>query len=269
MRSKKVIAEDMNRLAPIRQIEISGVRYYIGHQIGRGAFSRVHLVKDEAGRSLVAKIYSPGSDPVIWKHEAKMLRKFASPWIVPFHIGFEYQNQGYLLMDHAGAPISRYVFSIDGKKIAKHVARYLLAALHLFHSNGYVHNDVNPQNVLAKMSSDHTLGEVRLIDLAFLRAAKDATLRPAPVALWMPPPEYLESSSREITSAIDIYHAALVLMQIALGKALNYEPSEIAANKPALEASLSSNNFINKLSPALSRDPKDRPTAAELRRHLS
>jgi len=268
MKPTKVIAEDKSHNAPLRQFTISGKRYEIGHQIGRGAYSSVHTVKAQKGRSLVVKVYSPKTRSMVWKHEASMLRKFSSPWTVALHAAFEYKGQGYLLMDHGGVPIGRCIFENDRARIAKHVARYLLAGLQLFHSKGYVHNDISPQNVLVNIRENHILGAVKIIDLAFLDSIQDADLSKAPVALWMPPPEYLDNGPKNRTSATDVFHAALVLMQIARGDTLEYTSSDIIANQPAKDASSSKHSFVNKLASSLNVDPIKRPTADELWRLL-
>lgn len=269
MKSKKVVAVDKSHKSPLRHITLSDELYEIGHQIGRGAHSSVHTVKDQKGHSLVVKVYSPDTKSTVWKHEALMLRKFSSPWTVALHAAFEYKGQGYVLMEHGGVPIGRCKFEEEGAKIAKHVARYLLGGLQLFHSNGYVHNDINPQNLVVQVHENHILGAVKIIDLAFLRSSKDANSNAAPVALWMPPPECFKSACKHRTTATDVYHAALVLLQIAIGDTLEYTTCEILSNKPALDASSSKNSFIKRLASSLSLNPSERPTAVELWRLLA
>jgi serine/threonine protein kinase len=269
VKSVAVPAEDKNHFAPIRQLTVSGVALQIGHQIARGAFSSVHQARDEWGHKLVAKVYQPNIKPEIWRNEAVMLRRFASSWVVPLHCAFEHGGRGYVVMEHAGLALGRCKFDGSAQQLVLHVAKWLLAGLHFLHRAGYVHNDINPQNVLLQVLPGNRLGAVRLIDLAFVCTTQALATSKKPMALWIPPPEYHDPSLGPRGPASDMYHAALLLMQLTTSTPLSYEESDCLQDRPVQDAVRSEHSLVRALAPALSVRPADRPSAIELWRGLT
>ncbi len=269
MKAISVPAEDKNHFAPVRGVTFSGVQLRIGHQIARGAYSTVHQATDEWGHALVAKVYLPNVKAEVWRHEAAMLRRFTSPWVAPLLCAFEHKGQGYVVMEHVGTALGRCQFDGSSQQVAKHVARWLLAGLHFLHRAGYVHNDINPQNVLLQLLPGQRLGAVRLVDLAFASRAHELAAAKQPMALWIPPPEYHDTSLGPRSAASDIYHSALVLMQLATHTPLKYEAADCLQDRPARDAMASEHALVRALAPALCVQPERRPTAIELWRGIS
>lgn len=268
MKAISVPAEDKNNFAPIRRLTVSGVKVHLGHQIARGAYSTVHQAKDEWGHDLVAKVYQPNVKAAVWRHEAAMLRRFASPWVAPLHSAFEHERRGYVIMEHVGTSLGRCQFGGNSQRVAEYVARWLLAGMHFLHRAGYVHNDINPQNVLLKSLPGRQLGPVRLVDLAFACQAEELNTSKKPMALWIPPPEYHDTSLGARGAASDIYHGALLLMQVATREQLKYEAADCLEDRPARDAINSEYAVVRALAPAFSLQPAHRPTAIELWRML-
>lgn len=268
MKSVTVQAEDKNHFPPARKVAVHGVNVTIGHQIARGAYSTVHDTTDEWGHKLVTKVYHSNVKPEIWRHEVMMLRKFASPWVTPLHHGFEHQGQGYLVMSNVGLALGRCQYEGSNEQIARHVARGLLAGLHHIHRAGYAHTDINPQNVMIEIPANNQMGPVRLVDFAFVSKVADLAVSKRPMALWIPPPEYLDTSHGQRGHASDIYHAALVIKQVATNTKLQYEPDDCLNNLPSLNAQKSDSPLVRALSQALSIRPENRPTAIEMWRMI-
>lgn len=263
-----VPAVDKMNFAPIRKLIVSGVNISFGHQISRGAFSTVYKATDDWNNNLVVKVYLPNIKSTLWKHEAAMLRLFSSRWVVPLHHSFEHDGQGYLVMENVGSPIGQLNYNYDRCQIVKHVARWLLSGIHLLHSSGYVHNDINPQNVLLQQLSNSKLGAVRIIDFAFVCKVKELEQTKKPMALWIPPPEYYDIAFGKRGFGSDIYHAALILMQLAIDRPLKYEASDCLSDMPAREAKESEIKVVRALAAALNTESSLRPTAVELWRAI-
>jgi serine/threonine protein kinase len=268
MQVRKVPAVDTAHLAQLPKLTIDGVRYRFTHQVSKGNFSTVFEASDEWGNSLVAKRYETDVPTDTWKNEIARLRQFTSPWVAYLHAAFLHEEQRYLLMANAGVPIGRCNFNSNQTGAGMHIASQLLAGLNLIHASGYVHGDINPQNIMIEISKGKGIGPVRLIDLAFCLPAERFRQAKRPMALWMPLPEYLDNALGHRDEAGDIYHAALSLLEIFEQRRVDYTEADTLDDRPLRETEASKNPLARALAPALSLRPADRPRAIELWRRL-
>lgn len=268
MQVRKVPAIDKDHRAQLPPLTINGVRYRFTHQISRGNFSTVFEASNEWGDSLVAKRFNANVATETWNNEIARLRQFASPWVAYLHAAFVHEQQRYLLMANAGVAIGRCNIHHNPIGAGMHIASQLLSGLNMIHAAGHVHGDINPQNILVEIGKGQGIGSVRLIDLAFCLPAEHFRQTKGPMALWMPLPEYLDSSLGDRGEAGDIYHAALSLLEIFEQRRVDYAEAEILDDWPRRETAASHNPLARALAPALSPRPADRPSAIELWRRL-
>ena len=167
-------------------------------------------------------------------------------------------------MENFGVAISRVkTKDFDTKvKIFLECAKSLLQTLHNIHQAGYIHGDINPQNILINIRDNQILG-VKLCDFSFCRKF-NSNKELIGVANWIIPPEYFDIGIENLSNSIDVYHSALVLYSILNEEKLNYNKDEILANKPQSDVLKSNIPLINALAPALELNPNKRVKALEL-----
>lgn len=270
MRRRTVAAVDEARFPKLRSATVNNVQYRFGHQVGRGAFSTVYRAMDEWAGSLVAKVYAEGSSEAVWRNEVAQLRRFRCPWVPYLHAVFQSEGETYLIMENGGPAVSLCEF--DGaeqrQRAAMLVARGVLHALSMIHLREYLHGDVNPQNVLVTLDRASKPAGVKLIDFAFCRPVASLVGGLQNMNQWMPPPEFFDRTLAVVGPAIDIYHAAAVLLQILKGGPIDFGVDDIRRSRPQSDAHALGTPFGAALARALSPDPANRPSALELWRLL-
>ena len=260
---------DEKNQAPFKNITVKNTTYNLAHQIAKGHFSTIYKATDIWKNNLVVKIYDDKINEKLFVNEIKQLKRFASLNIVSLYEAFSYDKFHFLIMENFGVAISRIkTQDFDTKvKIFLECARNLLQSLHHIHQAGYMHGDINPQNILINFQENKLLG-IKLCDFAFCRKENSSDKDFMSIANWLVPPEYLEEGIEKITSSMDIYHAALVLFSILSDEKLSYTNEEILSNKPQIDVLISNIPLIKRLAPALELNPNKRISAIELWKNL-
>lgn len=256
---------DKNNIAPYKNITAKHINYTFGHQIAKGHFSTVYEATDSWNNPLVVKIYSHKMNEKIFDNEIKQLKKFASPNVVNLYEAFSYEGFYFLIMEKFGVAISRAKTEDFDTKVTIFLAcaRSLLQTLHHIHQAGYIHGDINPQNVLIEIKDSKILG-VKICDFTFCRKHNSIDKDFMAIANWLMPPESFDTGIEQLSPSMDIYHAALVLYSILSEEKLEYSQKEIVENKPQLDVLSSTIPLIKALAPALEINPKQRISAIEL-----
>ena len=260
---------DEKNQAPFKNITVKNTTYNLAHQIAKGHFSTIYKATDIWKNNLVVKIYDDKINEKLFDNEIKQLKRFASLNIVSLYEAFSYDKFHFLIMENFGVAISRIkTQDFDTKvKIFLECARNLLQSLHHIHQAGYMHGDINPQNILINFQDNKLLG-IKLCDFAFCRKENSSDKDFMNIANWLVPPEYLEEGIEKVTSSMDIYHAALVLFSILSDEKLSYTNEEILSNKPQIDVLISNIPLIKSLAPALELNPNKRISAIELWKNL-
>jgi eukaryotic-like serine/threonine-protein kinase len=184
----------------------TGNSYTMGEKIGEGFFGMVYACVDTWSNDLAAKVMKPLApyEKVKASTEAELgkLVFLRHPYITYVFDAFEYRDTFYIITERCYCPLTS-LFSIvedfKGTYWIKAVARCLLQAVQYIHNNQYVHQDIHLGNVFAAFAKDEMITEqpgaihFKLGDLgvAKLFSEIDATNTRA---LWMLPPEVLDSS---------------------------------------------------------------------------
>lgn len=258
------------RQPPHEELCVQGVNVRLGTRIGTGRYSYVYAGQDEWGNSVVAKAYRAYVPRAMWENEVRQLRRFRHRNVVQMIGALEYENERYILLMHGGQPVSRVrAFGTQElrERFALNVARGLLQALHTIHEENYVHGDVNPSNCLVWRRGTST--EVRLADFAFCRPLGAAEDELARFAQWMPLPERLNRAFGELGTCSDVYLAALVLLELTVGRVEEGTPEYALSGKLQHYAACHDRRFVRELAPALEPNTSDRPSALELWRSLA
>src|SRR3954470_12487737 len=141
----------------LRAPDLSGTRYEILGELGRGGMGIVYLARDTAlDREIALKIVDRGAagtrsdSPDALAHEARILARLEHPGIVPVHdFGELPDGRVYYAMKRVrGDRLNRWVSA--GRDVAERLAVFLRIcdAVAFAHAHAVVHRDLKPENVM-------------------------------------------------------------------------------------------------------------------------
>ena len=217
--------------------------YRFGPKIGEGTFSVVVGCRDRWHRDLAAKVLKPMGTYEAVKSAAE--REFAKletlrhPRVTCLLDAFEYRDTFFLITERCASSLAEILPRLGRSALAWviPVAEGVLEALDYLHSQNYSHQDLHLANVFASVPS-HWVGPVdpRTVEFKigdFGVAKMFHELGPANTrAQWMLPPEVSDPKFGSVDYRIDIYHAGLLLLQVAYGRELRFSAAEILEGKP-------------------------------------
>jgi len=221
----------------------SKITYTMGEQIGEGYFGIVYGCTDEWNNQLAVKVLKPifPYEQVLKAAHEEIQKLFVvrHPFITYVYDAFEYRDTFYIITERCHFPLD-VLFKLDwfnGSFWVLPIAHCLLQAIDLIHRAGFVHQDIHLGNVFATTAKDELTPEqfgATQFKLGDLGVAKLITeVDAAHTRGWMLPPEVINPAAYgKADHRIDIYHAGLLLLQLALNKQLQFTAEEIAAGKP-------------------------------------
>jgi eukaryotic-like serine/threonine-protein kinase len=268
---------DVGRLVrALRAPDLSGTRFVLGVELGRGGMGSVWEAEDpDLGRSVAIKVLDlpdeAGTLAGRLRREARVLARLEHPGIVPVH-------------DVGSLPDGRPFYAmklVRGEGLDAHAARLatLPERLRLFlrvcepvafaHSRGVIHRDLKPENVMVG-----PFGEVLVLDWGIARivteveshraeaSGTDPAGGPVPVALparrtaagtvlgtpgFMPPEQ--ERGEGDVDHRADVFALGMLLRSLAreafganrrlaaiVSKATAFRPGERYPDVPSLAA---------------------------------
>lgn len=265
--SSKVPMVDETNVPQHQLLKYGDVTLKLGHQIARGGFSTVYKAIDDYDNTLVVKVFTPETNPLMWKNEVTNYQALPHPLIVHMYGAFELHGQGYIILEDGGISVGRVNLSAPRERevIFMLSAKGMLEPLHFMHKRGFVHTDINPANALLKLTPDNKPVAVKLCDLG-LTLREEALMPGKHKAKWNPPPETIDPARFGVESRkMDIYSTALVLMELLNGEELGrFSEEEICAGEPQRMARELSSPIGRELAIALEPEVAKRPTALEL-----
>jgi serine/threonine-protein kinase len=222
----------------------TGNSYTMGEKIGEGSFGVVYSCRDVWQNDLAAKVLKPiGSYESVREAavaEFGKLMQLRNPYVTFVYDAFEFRDTFYIITELCHCPVSD-LFALkpfDGMAWLMPIARCLLQAVHYLHINNYVHQDIHPGNVFLAFVKDEMLRAdkeavlFKLGDLGVAKLIPEVSVQNTR-AQWMLPPEVLNTGEfGPVDSRIDIYHAGLLLLQLAYSKELSFSTDEIVNGKP-------------------------------------
>lgn len=232
-------------------------RYEILETIGSGASSSVSKARDTLINRIVAvKILQPGHGSNEWRErflrEARIVGQLSHPRIVNLYdVGIdEATGAPYLVMEYiTGKTVEQLLTEGVGQPERLFTWGVSLArALDYAHSNGIIHGDVKPANVL--VNGD---GRVKLADFGIARMAtrisQSGRLMGTPAYLS---PEQIEGAPTDCRS--DLFSLGIILYQMATGRRPFESESVAGVCGQILKAAPAPPSKLNPtLSPALDR----------------
>jgi len=197
-------------------------RYRVEAFLGRGGMSEVYKVHDQVRSThLALKLLREdlAQDRIFlrrFKREAQTLAKLQHPNIVRFY-GLEHEGSStFMLMDFIeGETLREEIFNLDGIPMAParvlKIVQPLCSALSYAHSEGVIHCDLKPGNVMI-----HKNGTVQVTDFGIARMMDAATA--TMVGLGTPAymaPELIRGHDPSPRS--DIYSLGVILFEMVTG----------------------------------------------------
>ncbi|MGD8554113.1 MAG: protein kinase [Anaerolineales bacterium] len=197
-------------------------RYHVQDVIGFGGMAQVFKVWDKKRAAhLAMKLLREdlAQDRLFirrFQREAETLRKLQHPNIVRFY-GLEQDGLlAFMLMDYVeGSTLRSEIFELDGKPMNAErileIMRPLCSALHFAHSQGMVHCDLKPGNVMI-----HKNGTVLVTDFGIARMTDAATA----TMVGMGTPAYMAPEmvrGDDPSPATDIYALGVCLFEMVTG----------------------------------------------------
>jgi eukaryotic-like serine/threonine-protein kinase len=151
-----------------RNPDVSGTRYELLAELGRGGMGVVYLARDTAlGREVALKIVEPadagtrGTSAATLAHEARILARLEHPGIVPVHdLGELPDGRVFYAMKRVrGERLDRWLAA--GHDLTQRLTVFLRIcdAVAFAHAHAIVHRDLKPENVMIGQ-----FGEVLVLD---------------------------------------------------------------------------------------------------------
>jgi len=252
-------------------------RYHILEQLGEGGMAVVYKAYDTRLECDVAiKVISTNKftpDAVAralkrFEREAKALAKLTHPNIVKVIDYGEYEGQPYLVMPYlAGGNLKQYLRQ-HGRlpwQEAAHLLLPIAQALDFAHSQGVIHRDVKPANILLTQNGQPMLTDFGVAKVVEEEATVDLTGTAAAVGT----PEYMapEQTGKNIDHRVDIYALGIVFYEMLTGRrpyeadtplAVLVKQASEPLPRPSQFASDLPDAVEKVLIKALAKDPNDR-----------
>jgi len=199
-------------------------RYLIESEIGRGGMATVYLARDiRHGRSVAIKVLHPelgaaiGADRFL--REIQVVARLQHPHIVALYDSGEASGRLYYVMPYIKGESMRERLNRAGPFTpgeAERIVREIADALDYAHSEGIIHRDIKPDNII--LDDRHAM----VTDFGIARALSEsgATLTQAGVVVGTPAymsPEQITGESI-IDGRSDIYSLGCVLYEMLAGK---------------------------------------------------
>ena len=247
-----------------------GGRYRLDGLVGRGGTAEVWRATDTSLDRVVAlKLVTVAHDDSSARaaDEARTLARLSHPCLVQvYDAGTDTSGRPWVVMEY-----------VDGQTLADAIRRGPLSlrrvtevgiavadALEHVHSQGLVHRDVKPANVLLGRG-----GSIKLTDFGIARLVDAA--RVTSTGLMVGTASYLapeQVTGQPVGPSVDVYALGLLLLETLTGQREYDGPPVEAAmarlhREPVLPASLPA-GWSSLLAAMTAREPTDRPTAGQV-----
>lgn len=240
--------------------------------LGRGASGLVMLARDsKLHRSVALKVFAAGRHAERFLSEARIIARLDHPNIVKLWDYGEAQGRLYLALEYVeGVTLAeRTQGEVLSPQESFRVLRAIADALEHAHSNGVVHCDLKPGNVMIGRD-----GRVRVVDFGI--AQTDEVKSSGGTPEWMAPEQWESHERTALTDRVDSWALGVIAYQLCTGAhpvGATYEARLAFAASPAREVPVSMPADLpasvrELVRRALVREPSLRPSMAEWQRGL-
>lgn len=258
-------------------------RYQIKELLGRGGMAEVYKVWDtQRSTTLALKLLYEdlAIDRVFirrFKREAQTLAQLQHPNIVRFY-GFEQEDDfAFILLDYIqGRNLKRVIYDAGGPMpldAVIEITNAMCGALNFAHSQGYIHCDLKPGNILFDDRGTPMLAD---FGIARMTGGATATMVGAGTPAYMAPEQV---KGIEPTPQTDIYALGIILFEMLTGgerpftgeqtestgsinEVVRWEQVNLSPPSPQIYNTELPDSIAQVVLMCLSKDPRDRYPSA-------
>lgn len=202
-----------------------GERYRIEALLGQGGMGRVYKAYDrELDRTVALKVLQPEltSDPNAmqrFKQELLLASRISHKNILRIHDLGEADGVKFISMAYVEGPDLHHLLREQGKlptARAQKIAEQLCEALDAAHSEGVVHRDLKPQNILMG-KDDH----VYVSDFGLAKSLESSTAGMTRTGQFLGTPRYMapeQVEAKTVDHRTDLYALGLILFEMVTGE---------------------------------------------------
>ncbi len=213
---------------PLREREVPGNKmvgdYVILSSLGAGSFAAVYLAKHRRTLQTVA-IKSIYKEKLVAEKlvnnlegEINITRSFRHQNIVELYDVIKLERCFYLVLEHcSGGDLHKFLKKHGrlSEATTRHFMCQLAAGLLFLRSNGLMHRDLKPQNLL--LSSDSMDATLKIADFGFARELSEATMTDTLCGS----PQYMAPEimqGRRYDAKADLWSVGMILYECVVGK---------------------------------------------------
>lgn len=192
-------------------------RYLIREQIGQGAFGLIYHALDEKNhREIAIKVWKAGSETEIFSHDSSpFLREEMIPGVVKIYDYFEKAGMNFLVMEYLpGGTLKQKMEALRKQNSQRQLLELfcsVLEGLAFLHSEGLVHCDLSPDNLMFDEA-----GNLKLIDLGACRGKEIICDKKFMKEAYSAPEQY--TAPDRIGPWTDVYGICAVLFETLTGE---------------------------------------------------
>lgn len=191
-------------------------QYVVIEEISRGGMGIIYKCRSSHRVVAVKFLLKQASDHISNKRllrEASVLAELQHPNIVSVYSAGVYKNQLYIVMEYIeGQPLE--TFPIASLTINERVLliKKVALALHYAHTNGIIHRDVKPSNILIEKNNNP-----KLVDFGLAKSLKIDSEKLTVSGTSVGTPRYMspeQINGKRINAQSDIYSLGCILFEI-------------------------------------------------------
>ncbi|MBN1486240.1 MAG: SUMF1/EgtB/PvdO family nonheme iron enzyme, partial [Anaerolineae bacterium] len=203
-------------------------KYEIIAEIGRGGFGIVYKAWDTTlERTVALKALAPHHswDPEFVRRfyqEAKAVARLRHPHIVTVHEVGDEDGQVYMAMEHIPGQTLTDMLTADGRLTPEQIVdilTQLAAALDYAHSQGMLHRDINPNNIMVEVDGQGQL-HTTLMDFGLVKILEGSQYVKSTTRV-MGTPDYMspeQADGQALDFRSDLYALGVVAYRMCTGQ---------------------------------------------------